>query len=52
MKSNYGEKFHPYKIDLTNKTQREELFNKIIEKHQVPDIWINNAGIAELSALP
>jgi short-subunit dehydrogenase len=48
MKSIFGKKFHTYKIDLTNKTQREDIFNKIIEEHQIPDIWINNAGIADL----
>ena len=40
-----GRKTIPYKVDVTNEIQVEELFNKVVEEFGKVDILVSNAGI-------
>lgn len=46
----YGENFYPFEADLLTRQARKAVSQEILERHGVPDIWINNAGIAHIDA--
>ena len=47
IKFKYPEKTEFFSCDLTNKSELTECFQKIIKKHSVIEILINNAGITQ-----
>lgn len=44
----HGEHFVPYRADLLQRDKRKALSQEILDDWGVPQIWINNAGIAEI----
>lgn len=48
LEKRYPSNFHGLKADLSRKKEIKELVTKIEKDFGVPDIWFNNAGIADL----
>ncbi|HEY9844397.1 MAG TPA: SDR family oxidoreductase [Candidatus Obscuribacterales bacterium] len=46
----YGERFHPFEADLSQRSLRKAVCEEIRQIHGVPRIWINNAGVAHIDA--
>jgi 3-oxoacyl-[acyl-carrier protein] reductase len=48
LQEQYPEHFSAYALDVTDSSARSAINNKILEEHGVPDLWFNNAGIADI----
>lgn len=46
----YGERFYACEADLLERDARKAVSQAILARFGVPDIWINNAGIAHIDA--